>query len=102
MAMNFQFEGQKFMAINGGPHFRFNEAISLFVDCEDQEELGRLWDQLLEGGQTQQRGWLKDRYGLSWQINRSILPEMLQEPDPGDADDAGHDQDRHRRTQARL
>lgn len=82
MAMSFQLESQKFMAINGAPHFKFNEAVSLFVDCQDQEELDRLWDQLLEGGQAQQYGWLKGRYGLSWQINSSILPEMLQDPDP--------------------
>jgi len=72
------------MALNGGPVFKFNEAISLIVNCETQEELDRLWGRLSEGGdeKAQQCGWLKDRYGLSWQIVPAALGEMLQDKDP--------------------
>lgn len=78
----FQLAGQEFMALNGGPYFKFNEAISLFVNCETQEEVDELWEKFLEGGEEQQCGWLKDRYGLSWQIIPSALGEMLSDPDP--------------------
>lgn len=81
MAMGFELEGQPFMAINGGPQFKFSEAISLFVDCDSQEEIDRLWEKLGAGGQEQPCGWLKDRFGLSWQINSRALPEMLQDQD---------------------
>jgi len=78
----FQLAGQQFMAINGGPHYRFTEAVSLFVDCETQEEIDRLTARLLEGGGTQQPcGWLKDRFGLSWQIIPSNLGKLLGDPD---------------------
>ena len=78
----FQLDGQEFMALNGGPHFKFTEAISLFVKCETQEEVDELWDKLLaEGGQPQQCGWLKDRFGLSWQIIPTILGKLLADPD---------------------
>ena len=70
------------MALNGGPRFTFSEAISLLVNCETQAELDGLWDKLLQGGQPQQCGWLKDRYGLSWQIVPGILGELLQDKDP--------------------
>ena len=78
----FRLAGQEFMALNGGPHFKFNEAISLFVNCETQEEVDTLWEKLSEGGEVQQCGWLKDRYGLSWQIVPTALGEMLGDPDP--------------------
>jgi len=79
---SFQLEGQKFFALNGGPQFKFTEAISLFVNCETQKEVDTLWTKLSEGGQIQQCGWLKDKYGLSWQIIPSILGKLLQDKDP--------------------
>jgi predicted 3-demethylubiquinone-9 3-methyltransferase (glyoxalase superfamily) len=82
MTGTFQLEGQEFMALNGGPHFKFTEAISLFVSCETQEEVDELWEKLSRGGSVQQCGWLKDKYGLSWQIIPTALGEMLDDPDP--------------------
>ena len=82
MIVNFQLDGQDFVALNGGPHFKFTEAISLFVNCEGQEEVDRLWDALSAGGELQQCGWLKDKYGLSWQIIPSALMELMGDPDP--------------------
>jgi len=82
MSVTFQLEGQQFHALNGGPMFKFNEAISLFVDCATQAEVDALWDGLGEGGQPLQCGWLKDRYGLCWQIVPSALGKMLRDPDP--------------------
>ena len=80
---SFQLEGQKFLALNGGPQFKFTEAISLLVDCETQEEVDDLWAKLTaDGGAPSQCGWLKDKFGLSWQIVPSALPEMLKDPDP--------------------
>ncbi len=70
----FELEGQKFMVLNGGPHFKFTEAISLFVDCETQQEVDELWEKLSAGGEKSRCGWLKDKYGLSWQI---VPEEML-------------------------
>jgi predicted 3-demethylubiquinone-9 3-methyltransferase (glyoxalase superfamily) len=81
MTVKFQLEGQEFIALNGGPHFKFNEAISFFVDCETQEEVDELWESLSEGGEEQQCGWLKDRYGVSWQIIPTALGELLQDGD---------------------
>src|SRR6185295_18722160 len=81
----FQLEGQEFIALNGGPHFKFNEAISLSVDCKSQEEVDTFWEKLSEGGEKSRCGWLKDKYGLSWQVNPTILGEMLQDKDPGKA-----------------
>jgi predicted 3-demethylubiquinone-9 3-methyltransferase (glyoxalase superfamily) len=83
MTVEFELDGQTFTALNGGPVFRFNEAISLQVDCETQAEVDRFWEKLSEGGDesAQQCGWLKDRYGLSWQIVPAILRRMLQDPD---------------------
>jgi predicted 3-demethylubiquinone-9 3-methyltransferase (glyoxalase superfamily) len=78
----FQLEGQEFMALNGGPLFHFTEAISFFVDCKTQEEVDELWDKLCAGGQPSRCGWLKDKFGLSWQIVPSALMEMLQDKDP--------------------
>ena len=80
MTVQFQLEGQDFLALNGGPRFRFTEAISLLVSCETQAEVDELWDKL--GAQPGQCGWLKDRYGLSWQIVPVALGRMLSDPDP--------------------
>ena len=81
MTGTFQLDGQEFMALNGGPHFRFTEAISLFVNCETQDEVDEFWEKLSEGGEKSRCGWLKDKYGLSWQIIPSVLGEMLQDKD---------------------
>ena len=77
----FQLDGQEFIAFNGGPHFTFTPAISLFVNCETQQEVDELWDKLSEGGEKGRCGWLKDKYGLSWQIIPSILGKLLQDKD---------------------
>lgn len=82
MTATFQLEGQEFIALNGGPHFKFTEAISLYVDCRTQEEVDYLWEKLTEGGQESMCGWLKDRYGLSWQIIPSALRELMGDKDP--------------------
>jgi len=83
MTCTFQLEGQEFIALNGGPHFKFTEAISLFVDCETQEEVDTLWNKLTaDGGAPSQCGWLKDKFGLSWQIIPSALMEMMSDRDP--------------------
>lgn len=81
MTVVFKLAGIEFIALNGGPHFKFTEAISLSVDCEDQAEVDFLWGKLTEGGTPSQCGWLKDRYGLSWQIVPRALPELLSSPD---------------------
>ncbi|MGP0067653.1 MAG: VOC family protein [Isosphaeraceae bacterium] len=81
----FRLAGAEFLALNGGPEFRFNEAVSLSVDCRSQEELDELWEKLSAGGSPGQCGWLKDRYGLSWQIVPSVLPELLAGADRGRA-----------------
>jgi predicted 3-demethylubiquinone-9 3-methyltransferase (glyoxalase superfamily) len=78
----FELEGQEFMALNGGPQFKFTEAISLLVNCTTQGELDAIWDKLSAGGQEVQCGWLKDRYGLSWQIVPTIMADMMQDKDP--------------------
>ncbi|HKI06687.1 MAG TPA: VOC family protein [Thermoanaerobaculia bacterium] len=79
----FELEGQQFMALNGGPHFKFTEAISLFVSCESQEEVDELWEKLTaDGGAPSQCGWLKDKFGLSWQIIPTTLMELMSDPDP--------------------
>lgn len=82
MTVAFELDGQPFTALNGGPHFKFTEAVSFVVNCETQAEVDRYWDKLLEGGQPSQCGWLKDKYGLSWQIVPNELMEMLQDKDP--------------------
>lgn len=82
MLVAFQLDGQEFVALNGGPQFKFTEAISLFVHCDGQEEVDRLWEGLSAGGEVQQCGWLKDKYGLSWQIIPSALMELMGDPDP--------------------
>ncbi|MDT3400700.1 VOC family protein [Streptomyces sp. B1866] len=81
MTVTFELAGQRFLALNGGPHFQFTEAISLYVNCETQEEVDELWARLGEGGQEDQCGWLKDRYGLSWQIIPTVLHELMDTPD---------------------
>jgi predicted 3-demethylubiquinone-9 3-methyltransferase (glyoxalase superfamily) len=81
MSATFQLDGQDFFALNGGPHFTFSPAISLFVNCETQQEVDELWEKLSEGGEKQKCGWLKDKYGLSWQIIPSALSEMLHDKD---------------------
>jgi len=81
MTVTFQLEGQEFMALNGGPHFKFTEAISFVVKCKTQEEVDDLWEKLSEGGREKiQCGWLKDKYGVSWQIVPTILGEMISDP----------------------
>ena len=82
MSAMFQLEGQEFMALNGGPQFRFTPAISFFVNCETQQEVDELWEKLFEGGKKDRCGWLKDKYGLSWQIVPSALGKMLGDKDP--------------------
>jgi predicted 3-demethylubiquinone-9 3-methyltransferase (glyoxalase superfamily) len=82
LSVDFTLAGQQFMGLNGGPDFQFNEAISFSIDCADQAEVDRLWDALVEGGgEHSVCGWLKDRYGVSWQVIPRQLPEMLNGPD---------------------
>ncbi len=83
MTVAFEINGQEFVALNGGPQFKFTEAISFVVNCETQEEIDEFWERLSEGGKKIQCGWLKDKYGVSWQIAPAVLGEMLQDKDPG-------------------
>jgi predicted 3-demethylubiquinone-9 3-methyltransferase (glyoxalase superfamily) len=85
MSATFQLEGQEFYALNGGPMFKFTEAISLFVNCETQTEVDELWEKLSAGGEESRCGWLKDKYGLSWQIIPTVLGRMLGDQDPDKA-----------------
>jgi predicted 3-demethylubiquinone-9 3-methyltransferase (glyoxalase superfamily) len=82
MSATFQLDGQDFFALNGGPQFKFTPAISLFVNCETQQEVDELWEKLSEGGEKQRCGWLKDKFGLSWQIVPSVLGKLLRDKDP--------------------
>src|ERR1700751_2470626 len=82
MSATFQLEGQDFMALNGGPHFSFTPAISMFVNCETQEEVDHFWEKLSAGGSKERCGWLKDKYGLSWQIVPSLLGKLLGDKNP--------------------
>jgi len=86
MTVAFQLDGQQFLALNGGPYFTFTPAISFIVNCETQEEIDDLWEKLREGGETQQCGWLKDKYGVSWQVVPRVLGEMMQDKDPQKSD----------------
>ena len=81
MTVTFEIEGQEFVALNGGPLFKFSEAISLMVKCETQKEIDDMWEKLSQGGEKGQCGWLKDKYGLSWQIVHPMMDEMLQNKD---------------------
>ncbi len=85
MSATFELDGQEFMVLNGGPLYKFTEAISLFVHCETQQEVDELWTKLTAGGEEGQCGWLKDKFGLSWQIIPNALGEMLGDPDPAKA-----------------
>jgi predicted 3-demethylubiquinone-9 3-methyltransferase (glyoxalase superfamily) len=83
LTISFELAGQQFVALNGGPHFKFTEAISLMVNCETQEEVDYFWEKLTaDGGEEQQCGWLKDKFGLSWQIVPTILGKLMSDPDP--------------------
>jgi predicted 3-demethylubiquinone-9 3-methyltransferase (glyoxalase superfamily) len=82
MLVTFLLQGQEFIALNGGPHFTFTDGISLSVSCETQEEVDELWEKLSAGGEKGQCGWLKDKFGVSWQINPTVLGQMLQDRDP--------------------
>jgi predicted 3-demethylubiquinone-9 3-methyltransferase (glyoxalase superfamily) len=84
MTVGFELDGQPFTALNGGPVFKFNEAISLQVNCETQQEVDHYWTRLSEGGDpnAQQCGWLKDKYGVSWQVVPRVLSELIKDPDP--------------------
>jgi predicted 3-demethylubiquinone-9 3-methyltransferase (glyoxalase superfamily) len=86
MGGRFQIAGQEFMVLNGGPQFKFNEAISLYVNCDDQAEVDRLWDKFIaDGGEESMCGWLKDKFGLSWQIIPSGMTELISNPDEAKA-----------------
>jgi predicted 3-demethylubiquinone-9 3-methyltransferase (glyoxalase superfamily) len=82
MTVGFELDGQAFIALNGGPHFKFTEAISFVVNCETQKELDHFWEKLTEGGKEIECGWLKDKYGLSWQIVPTVLSKLMQDKDP--------------------
>jgi predicted 3-demethylubiquinone-9 3-methyltransferase (glyoxalase superfamily) len=82
MTVEFELDGQRFIGINGGPEFKFDEAISLMINCETQEEIDYYWERLTEGGEESQCGWLKDRYGLSWQVVPTGMDEVFSGPDP--------------------
>jgi predicted 3-demethylubiquinone-9 3-methyltransferase (glyoxalase superfamily) len=86
MTVDFELDGEPFLALNGGPEFKFTEAISLVVTCKDQEEVDEYWAKLSAGGEEGPCGWLKDRFGLSWQVTPKVLPEMLLDEDPKRAD----------------
>jgi predicted 3-demethylubiquinone-9 3-methyltransferase (glyoxalase superfamily) len=85
MTVQFELDGQSFIALNGGPHFKFNEAVSFSVECKTQAEVDEFWQKLSQDGQEGPCGWLKDKYGLSWQITPTILSELLSDPDPAKA-----------------
>jgi len=82
MTVEFELNGQRFVGINGGPQFKFDEAVSFQVSCEDQEEVDYFWSRLSEGGEESQCGWLKDRFGLSWQVVPTGMEELFSDPDP--------------------
>ena len=82
LTVDFVLDGQEYTAINGGPHFTFDEAISLLINCADQDEIDYYWDKLTEGGQESMCGWLKDQFGLSWQVCPPGMAELLNDPDP--------------------
>ena len=105
MTVEFELDGQPFVALNGGPDFTFNEAISFQVSCENQEEVDSYWEQLAEGGEEGPCGWLKDKFGVSWQIIPTALPRLLErsrhrEGAARHGGDARDEEDRHRRARA--
>jgi predicted 3-demethylubiquinone-9 3-methyltransferase (glyoxalase superfamily) len=85
MTVAFQLDGQPFVALNGGPVFTFSPAVSFVVDCQTQQEVDHLWEKLSAGGEAQQCGWLKDKYGVTWQIVPSVLGKLMSDPDPAKA-----------------
>jgi predicted 3-demethylubiquinone-9 3-methyltransferase (glyoxalase superfamily) len=86
LTVEFELDGQKFVALNGGPEFKFTEAVSFEIECRDQEEVDMYWEKLSAGGEKSQCGWVKDRYGLSWQVTPAILPKMLKDRDTAKSD----------------
>ena len=86
MIVKFQLDGQEFVALNGGPQFKFTEAISFVVNCETQEEIDEFWEKLSAGGEKSRCGWLEDKYGLSWQVVPTVLGELVQDKDPAASD----------------
>ena len=85
MTVEFELAGRRFIALNGGPQFKFTEAVSFSIECETQQEVDEYWRTLSEGGEEGPCGWLKDRFGLSWQVNPTVLGDMLSDPDPAKA-----------------
>jgi len=85
MTIEFELQGQKFVALNGGPHFTFNEAVSFVVNCETADEVDHYWEKLSAGGKTSQCGWLKDKFGVSWQVVPTLLARLVSDADPGKA-----------------
>lgn len=83
MVVNFELNGHKFMGLNGGPHFKFNEAVSFVITCEDQEEIDHYWNKLTEGGKESMCGWLVDKFGMSWQVVPAILGKLMTDPEKG-------------------
>jgi len=88
LTVEFELDGQRFTGINGGPEFRFGEAVSFAIECEAQDEIDYFWEKLSEGGEESQCGWLKDRYGLSWQVVPTGMEELFADPDKGRAERA--------------
>ena len=88
VTIEFELNGQKFIALNGGPEFKFNESVSFMVECDSQQEIDYYWEKLTAGGQEVQCGWLKDKFGLSWQVAPTALLKMIADPDPVKADRA--------------
>ncbi len=88
MTVEFELDGQRFIGINGGPEFSFDEAVSFAIECETQDEIDYYWEKLLEGGKESRCGWLKDRYGLSWQVVPTGMEELFADPDKGRAERA--------------
>ena len=88
MTVEFELDGQRFVGINGGPEFTFDEAVSFQIDCETQDEVDSYWERLTDGGEESQCGWLKDRYGLSWQVTPAGIEELFADPDPARAERA--------------
>jgi predicted 3-demethylubiquinone-9 3-methyltransferase (glyoxalase superfamily) len=82
LTVDFEIQGQRFVALNGGPEFKFSEAVSFQIECEDQQEVDYFWDALTDGGEESACGWLKDRFGVSWQVTPKALAKMISDPNP--------------------